>query len=83
MKVKLTAKEWEELQTYRNLQGPGFEALMARLHYRADQDSGELWLDNDDFVELATHAAQGKLKDIRAIFGRSFHGENTFLDKYK
>jgi hypothetical protein len=80
MKLKLTAKEWGELETYTLPGRNGFENLMGQLRYRANQDSGEVELDDEDFRKLHLYANRRRKRKIAAVFGRPLKGIVTFLE---
>jgi hypothetical protein len=81
MKIKLTVGELAELNKQRpeTAQDGGFQGYMVQLQYRANEDSGELEIGEEDLEKIpryAFHYKNGGWEDrLKKIFSRTL-GQN-------
>ena len=77
MKVKLTVGEIEEInkQSPDSAQDGGFQSFLVQLHYRIDDDTGELELSDEDMERIQRYAFNykngGWQNRLKAIFART------------
>lgn len=73
VKIKFVVGEIRELDSYpiNRRSKNGFHTFISTIAMRVEPDTGEIWLDDEDFRNINRYKRSGYKKRLRAIFQRT------------